>query len=65
MIEKMHIAKVLHGKLEYHEEFYKDAIDAGIMEIFDTQSSVTAMDVINRIKAMHDMYEERNSKKER
>ena len=65
MIEKLHVNKVVHGKHEYHEEFYEDAVKAGIMDVFDSQSEVTALDVIERIKAMHDMYAERNSKKQR
>ena len=65
MIEKMKISVVLHGKHEYHEEYYKDAIDMNIMNVFDTECNVTAADVIQRIISLHDMYEERNSKKER
>ncbi|BFU22715.1 phospholipid cytidylyltransferase, putative [Entamoeba histolytica HM-1:IMSS-B] len=65
MIEKMHINKVLHGKHEYNELLYKDAIEMNIMDVYDSGSTVTALDIINRIKAMHDTYEERNSKKQR
>ncbi|ELP85948.1 ethanolamine-phosphate cytidylyltransferase, putative [Entamoeba invadens IP1] len=65
MIEKMNIKRVIHGVKDYQEEKYKDAIEGGIMEVYDTKTQLTAEDVINRIKEMHAMYEERNSKKER
>ncbi|KAL7714472.1 ethanolamine-phosphate cytidylyltransferase [Entamoeba marina] len=65
MIEKLHIKHVVHGAHRYDEKPYKDAIDAGIMRVCESDSEVCELDIIERIKELQGMYETRNSKKER
>ncbi|GAB1224576.1 hypothetical protein ENUP19_0207G0020 [Entamoeba nuttalli] len=67
MIEKMHIDVVVHGKCDngVGKEYYNDAIEKKIYQEIDSGLTLTANEIIERVKEREKLFEIRNSKKQR